>query len=253
MCVRLKRTGCQYFLPARPPQSRPGSVSSSSAAADSTLVGKLFMCALREGWVVVAVGGGTYSRFRSYSCGDTVIISPLLLNSVILSYISRARGQEILQFINRSTLCEGDYCMAYILTPLFSLEDFFFCGFSVCVQWCLAEFFPGSQLQPLGTHVVWPVLCLSVSLSLCFTVPMENRTHRDRVSQQLRYGSLWLESKERWRDGISISEGLTSRGCRGNVVVKLSQTYSSTQPLSFNIINLDQRTAIKKSQWLISF
>lgn len=74
--------------------------------------------------------GVTYCRFRSYSCGGTVLISPLLLNTVILSYICRARGQEILQFINRSTLCKGDYCMAYILTSLFSLKDFFFCGFT---------------------------------------------------------------------------------------------------------------------------
>lgn len=123
------------------------------------------MCALRgeHGWVVGrrqrgGVVGGTYCRFRSYSCGDTVIISPLLLNSVILSYISRARGQEILQFINRSTLCKGDYCMAYILPPLFRLKDFFFCGFTALlrlyVQWCLTEYCPGSQLQPLSTRVV---------------------------------------------------------------------------------------------------
>ncbi len=93
------------------------------------------------GWVVgrrQAGEGGTvtYCRFRSYSCGGTVIISPLLLNSVILSYISRARGREILQFINRSTLCKGDYCMAYILTSLFSLKDFFFCGSTVSPRLC---------------------------------------------------------------------------------------------------------------------
>lgn len=93
-----------------------------------------------DGWWDGGRGGGmvTYCRFRSYSCGGTMIISPLLLNSVILSYISRARGQEILQFINRSTLCKGDYCMAYILTPLFSLKDFFFCGFTVLPRLCSA-------------------------------------------------------------------------------------------------------------------
>lgn len=127
MCVRLNRTGCQYFC--QPGLHRACPVPSSSAATDSTLVGNLFMSGLGEWWVVGQRrwGGGavTYCRFRSYSCGGTVIISPLLLNSVILSYIRGARGQEILQFINRATLCNGDYCMAYILTSLFSLKDFF--------------------------------------------------------------------------------------------------------------------------------
>lgn len=111
----------------------PGSVSSSSAAADSTLVGKLFLSALGgRGWMGGGTdgrrqgGGAIYCRFRGYSCGGTVIIPPLLLNSLILSYISRARGQEILQYINRSTLCKGDYCMACILTSLFSMKDFLF-------------------------------------------------------------------------------------------------------------------------------
>lgn len=100
-----------------------------AAAADSTLVGKLFLSALREeGGRVVGrrQRGATYCRFRSYSCGSTVIIPPPpSLNSLILSYISRARDQEILQYINRSTLCKGDYCMAYILTSLFRIKDFF--------------------------------------------------------------------------------------------------------------------------------
>lgn len=130
-------TICQFGLH----QACRRPVSSSSAAADSTLVGKLFLSALGEeggwadGWWDGGDGGGgvTYCRFRSYSCGGTVIISPLLLNSLILSYISRARGQEILQFINRSTLCKGDYyCMAYILTSLFR----FFRGFTVLPHLC---------------------------------------------------------------------------------------------------------------------
>lgn len=92
-----------------------GSVSSRSAAADSTLDGKLFLSAHGEegGWVGgQRQGATTYCRFRSYSCGGTVIIPPPpLLNSLILSYISKARGQESLQYINRSTLCKGNYCI----------------------------------------------------------------------------------------------------------------------------------------------
>lgn len=111
-------------------------------------------------WDVAEGGGGDYCRFRSYSCGATVIISPLLLNSVILSYISGARGQEILQCINRSTLCKGDYCMAYILTSLFSLKDFFSCGFTALPRFCLCSVVPywllsrGSVTATQSTHRV---------------------------------------------------------------------------------------------------
>lgn len=107
-----------------------------------------------DGWWDGCKGrdGMTDCIFCSYSCGGTVIISPLLLNSVILSYISRARGREILQFINRSSLCKGDYCMAYTLTSLFSLKDFFSSGFTVLPRLCQGSVMPyptlsGAQLQ----------------------------------------------------------------------------------------------------------
>ncbi len=181
MCVRLNRTGCQYFLPAWPPQSSPWvRVIKWCSSRQHPGWKAVHICPQGKGWM----GGVTFCRFCSYSCGCTVIISPLLLNSMILSYISRARGQEILQFINRSLLCKGDYHMAYALTSLSGLKDIFFSGFSVFPRLCLCPVMlcwvcSGSQLQPLSTHIVWPALCLHITLPLCFTVPMENGTKRD--------------------------------------------------------------------------
>lgn len=92
----------QIYLPASPPH-RACPVTSSIAAARHHSGWKAahvwpwgMMGDGKETWVWRQGGMPmTYSRFRSYSCGNTVIISPLLLNSVIVSYISRARGQEI--------------------------------------------------------------------------------------------------------------------------------------------------------------
>lgn len=170
--------GANTFYQSALCQAHPESVSSSSTAADSTLDGKLFLSALRGrgrldgGLVAVKAGGrgGAYCRFRSYSCGSTVIISPLLLNSVILSYISRARGQEILQFINRSTLCKGDYCMAYTLTSLF--KDFFLWGFAVLPRCCLCSSEPdwvlsrGSLTYGLLAHTSGDLLCVCITPNL---------------------------------------------------------------------------------------
>lgn len=122
-----------------------------------------------DGWWDRGGGEGgavTYCRFRSYSCGGTVIISPLLLNSVILSYIRGARGQEILQFINRSTLCNRDYCMAYILTSLFGLKDFFSAVLprlrlcSVVPYWVLSRGISYSR----SSHTSCDLLCLCISM-----------------------------------------------------------------------------------------
>lgn len=84
----------------------------------------------------------TYCRFRSYSCGDTVIISPLLLNSLILSYISGARGQEILQFINRTTLSKGGLLYGIYPNLFVYSMSFFPRRFAVLPRLCLSPVVP---------------------------------------------------------------------------------------------------------------
>ena len=129
-----------------------------------------------EGDVGLEAGGMpmTYSRFRSYSCGNTVIISPLLLNSVIVSYISRARGQEIFQFINRSTLRKGDYCMAYILTSF--------------LAWKMSFVLRTSSVPDHSglTEHSEPTRCLHINMPPRFTVSMEKGMQRDKVSHRLQ-------------------------------------------------------------------
>lgn len=155
--LNVCQVGCNrvpIFLPARPPSSLPSAIKLESCSC--LALGEWWVVGQRQwGW-----GAVTYCRFCGYSCGGTVIISPLLLNSVILSYISEARGQEILQFINRSTLCKGDYCMAYILTSLFGL-NYFFSAVLPCPRLC-----PVGPYRVLSSLVVWPALfaCQSASV-----------------------------------------------------------------------------------------
>lgn len=118
MCVRLNRTRCQYSVPAWPHWALLSVIKWCSGRQQHGWKAAP-VCPQGRGWTDGgAAMGVTYSRFCSYSCGGTVIIPPML-NSLILSYINRARGHEILRVINRSTLFKGDYCMAYILTLIY--------------------------------------------------------------------------------------------------------------------------------------
>lgn len=158
----------------------------------------------------------TYCRFRSYSCGGAVIIPPppLLLNSLILSYISRARGQEILQCINRSTLFKGDYGMAY---P----NLFFFPVDSPSYLSCVCPLVPDRGLG-YSSSVHTPcdlLLCLHVTRPLCSTVPMERvGAQRDNVST----GVFALEVKVTWCDKRPLLvQRLSGKSSLKNAVMKL--------------------------------
>lgn len=167
------QVGCNrvpIFLPAGPPSSLPSAIKLCSNRQHPGWKAVHVWPWGSDGWWDRDSGGGggvggavTYCRFRCYSCGGTVIISPLLLNSVILSYISDARGQEILQFINRSTLRKGDYRMAYTLTSLFGLNYFFS---AVLPRLCLCPVGPYRVLSSSSqsAHTSCDLHCMSICL-----------------------------------------------------------------------------------------
>lgn len=149
------------------------------------------------------------------------IISPLLFNSLILSYISRARGQEILQFANRSTLCKGDYCIAdnlgiFVLTRRFP----FLCIHSfVSLHWQPTEHFPGVSITATQT----PSCRVNRSASAYHHGSVLLCSHGDGGHWETEF----LLSRDRdfcgqsqggrWWDNIIISKGLTSGSLRSDL------------------------------------
>lgn len=205
MCVRLNRMECHGFSANQASiELAPGMCHqvAQQQTAQWSESSSYLSSERADGWWdgCKGRGGMTYCRFCSYSCGGTVIISPLLLNSVILSYISRARGQEILQFINRSSLCKGDYCMAYTLTSLFSLKDFFppldspSYLVSVSAQWCFTQCCQGLSYSH-AVHTLCDLLCVCVSPCHCVR-PFPWTTGQREIRFPISYdkGLLWLKS-----------------------------------------------------------
>lgn len=223
MSVRSDRTRCRCFVPVRPLQRQTAPWLESCSRLPS---GK------RVGGTAAVVLGMTYCRFHGYSCGGTVIISPLLLNSLILSYISRARGQEILQCINRSTLLKGGL-PSNLLVLIFFFVRIHCLGspLSLCSGAWLSSFQWGGLVSAARR-----LTCTVFALSPCLCVslfPWRRRRREIKFPHQPRQGSLWVEVKR--CDSIKTSMGLTSWGLRGNLLrtmlwSSVKQIYSTLQP-----------------------
>lgn len=133
-----------------------------------------------RGWLG---GGGTLGVTVTVDFATAVVHSanlPLLLfNSLILSYISGARGQEILHFINRAHFAKG---LLY--------------GIHADLFVCLSLWIDSSPVHWSSTELSFMFVAFSRSTHpQCVCVPMDKGTHQLEFLP-LMTGSLCLDSEK---------------------------------------------------------